>query len=97
MPNGIISAPTAIAPMVGDLQKAAAEINRLMEELQREAQKLRSVSSGQAVEAFDQAKRIWEQSGLGESNRTAVVAAKSDEYAQGMNQVDRRAASDFSA
>jgi len=96
MPDGIISAPTTLAPMVADLNKVAADINRLMEDLQREGAKLRSVSSGEVFAAFSEAERLWKNSGLGESSRTAVVAAKSDEFAMNMNQVDRRAASDFS-
>ncbi len=96
MPDGIISAPTTLAPMVADLNKVAKDINSLMEDLQREGAKLRSVSSGEVFAAFNEAERLWKNSGLGESSRTAVVAAKSDEFAMNMNQVDRRAASDFS-
>lgn len=95
MPDGVISAPASISPMVGELQKIAGEINTLMGDLQREGVKLQSVSRGEVFSAFQEAERLWKQSGLGESNRTVAVAAKSDEFAMNMNQVDRRAAGDF--
>ena len=97
MPNGIISAPTSIAPMVMDLKKASEEIDRLMGELELAKKKLMGGSSGAAVEAFDQAGLVWKNRGMGESGRTVQVAMKSDEYAQNMNHVDRRAAGDFMA
>jgi hypothetical protein len=81
--------------MVADLQKAAAEINRLMEKLDTQSKLVQSMSSGQAVEGFTQAALLWKNRGLGESNRTAAVAAKSDEYSQNMHQVDGMAARDL--
>jgi len=96
MPNGIISAPTTIAPMVADLQKSAADINRLMGDLETQSKIVQSGSSGQAVEGLIQATVLWKNRGFGESTRTAAVAAKSDEFSQNMHQVDRKAASDFS-
>jgi uncharacterized protein YukE len=97
MNDSVISAPAAIDTLVTDLRRASSEINSMMEQLKTERGKLLAVSTGEMFVAFEQAEKLWNQTGLGQAQVAAAVAARSEEFRTNMLHIDRRGAQAFEA
>lgn len=97
MYDSVISAPTGIDTFVTELQKARADIDTMMQRLQTERGKLLAVSDGEMFVAFNDAERLWNQTGTAQAQMVNAVATRSEEYRTNMLHIDKRGAAEFGA
>lgn len=70
----ILNYPPEIVDACVTMQRAATNLNQEMDQLRVQVSNLVGTSSGEAVRAFNDVQRLWEQTGLAHNQTLADVA-----------------------
>lgn len=78
---GTLSYPPEIVDAVVTMKRAAGQLELEMADLRRLVDGLVGTSSGAAVQAFNEAQQLWNETGLNHNQTlTAVASAAGDSY-----------------